>query len=371
MSSAETIEELPDIDGDNPPRLTRILTGHDKPQADFLDALNGGRMPHAWLLTGPKGVGKASFAYLAARLVLSKSAASAQSPSLVMSPALESDDAHLLEEGAHPDLFVLKREYNPKTQKFRGDIPVEAARDLKQSFNLSAGRGGWRVAIIDSIDDMNKNGVNALLKLIEEPPEKCLFLIVCHNPGRVLDTIRSRCRMLPFNALDESDLQSIVHARMEGSDPNEVAASAFLAQGSAGYALMLCEAGGFDLYREMIGVLETAPQLDVEKLHGLAGRFGARAAPEQFSIFCFLLSGWLHRYVRFASTRTGFQPVFEGEEALVNRLLNDGLGVEPFVALWEKVEQDSRAVAALNLDKKQAVLEWMTGFANASRKRAV
>lgn len=365
MSSAETIEELPDIDGDNPPRLTRILTGHAKPQADFLAALNGGRMPHAWLLTGPKGVGKASFAYLAARLVLSGGSATA------MSPALESDDAHLVEEGAHPDLFVLKRDYNPKTQKFRGDIPAEAARDLRQSFNLSAGRGGWRVAIIDSIDELNRYGVNALLKLIEEPPEKCLFLIICHNPGRLLDTIRSRCRMLSFNALDENDLQSIVHGRLEGSDPNEVAASAFLAQGSAGYALMLSEEGGFDLYREMIGVLETAPQLDVEKLHGLAGRFGARAAPEQFAIFCFLLSGWLHRYVRFASTGAGFQPVFEGEEALVNRLLGDGLGVEPFVALWEKVEQDSRAVEALNLDKKQAVLEWMTGFADASRKRAV
>ena len=365
MSTAETIEELPDIDGDNPPRLTRILTGHAKPQADFLAALNGGRMPHAWLLTGPKGVGKASFAYLAARLVLSGGSATA------MSPALESDDAHLVEEGAHPDLFVLKRDYNPKTQKFRGDIPAEAARDLRQSFNLSAGRGGWRVAIIDSIDELNKYGVNALLKLIEEPPEKCLFLIICHNPGRLLDTIRSRCRMLSFNALDESDLQSIVHGRLEGSDPNEVAASAFLAQGSAGYALMLSEEGGFDLYREMIGVLETAPQLDVEKLHGLAGRFGARAAPEQFAIFCFLLSGWLHRYVRFASTGAGFQPVFEGEEALVNRLLGDGLGVEPFVALWEKVEQDSRAIDALNLDKKQAVLEWMTGFADASRKRAV
>ena len=365
MSIAETIEELPDIDGDNPPRLTRILTGHAKPQADFLAALNGGRMPHAWLLTGPKGVGKASFAYLAARLVLSGGSATA------MSPALESDDAHLVEEGAHPDLFVLKRDYNPKTQKFRGDIPAEAARDLRQSFNLSAGRGGWRVAIIDSIDELNRYGVNALLKLIEEPPEKCLFLVICHNPGRLLDTIRSRCRMLSFNALDESDLQSIVHGRLEGSDPNEVAASAFLAQGSAGYALMLSEEGGFDLYREMIGVLETAPQLDVEKLHGLAGRFGARAAPEQFAIFCFLLSGWLHRYVRFASTGAGFQPVFEGEEALVNRLLGDGLGVEPFVALWEKVEQDSRAVEALNLDKKQAVLEWMTGFADANRKRAV
>jgi DNA polymerase-3 subunit delta' len=365
MSSAEPIEELPDIDGDTPPRLTRRLTGHAKPQEDFLAALNGGRMPHAWLLTGPKGVGKASFAYLAARLVLSGGAATA------MSPAIESDDAHLVEEASHPDLFVLKRDYNPKTQKFRSDIPAEAARDLRQSFNLSAGRGGWRVAIIDSIDELNKYGVNSLLKLIEEPPEKCLFLIVCHNPGRVLDTIRSRCRMLSFNALDEGDLQAIVHGRLEGSDPNEVAASAFLAQGSAGYALMLSEEGGFDLYREMVGVLETAPQLDVEMLHGLAGRFGARAAPEQFSIFCFLLSGWLHRYVRSASTNTGFQPVFEGEEALVNRLLSYGLGVEPFVALWEKVEQDSRAIAALNLDKKQAVLEWITGFADISRKKAV
>mgnify|MGYP001269561948 CR=1 FL=1 len=363
MSSAKTIEELPDIDGDSPPRLTRVLKGHAKPQADFLAALTSARMPHAWLLAGPKGVGKASFAYLAARLILSGALASA------MSPAPESDDAHLVEEGTHPDLFVLRREYNRNTQKFRGDIPVDAARDLKQSFNLSAGRGGWRVAIIDSIDDMNKNGVNALLKLIEEPPEKCLFLIVCHNPGRVLDTIRSRCRMLSFNSLDEGDLQSILHERLEGSDPDEVAASAFLGQGSAGYALMLCEEGGFDLYRDMVGLLETAPQLDVEKLHALAGRFGPRAASEQFAIFCFLLSGWLHRYVRFASTGAGFQPVFEGEEALVNRLLKDGLGVEPFVALWEKVEQDSRAVNALNLDKKQAVMEWMTGFADASRKR--
>ena len=364
MSSAETIEELPDIDGDNPPRLTRALVGHQSQQESFLDALNGGRMPHAWLLTGPKGVGKASFAYLAARAVLS--GGNIQS----LSPALENSEAHLVEEGSHPDLFILKREYNQKTQKFRGDIPVDVAREMKQSFNLSAGRGGWRVAIIDSIDDMNKNGVNALLKLIEEPPEKCLFLIVCHNPGRVLDTIRSRCRMLAFNALNEADLQDIVQGRLEGTDPNEVAASAFLAQGSAGYALMLCEEGGFDLYREMVGVLEIAPRLDVEKLHALAGRFGTRASPEQFSMFCFLLGGWLHRYVRCAATGAEFQPVFEGELELVNRLLTTQIGVEPFVTLWEKVERDSRSVDALNLDKKQAVLEWMTGFADASRQKA-
>ena len=370
MSSAETIEALPDIDGDYPPSLTRTLIGHEQQQADFLDAFNGGRMPHAWLLTGPKGVGKASFAYLAARLVLSGhllAQRSSDEATKAMSQAIENEETHLVEEAAHPDLHVLRREYNPKTQKFRSEIPVESARDLIQFFNLSAGRNGWRVAVIDSIDEMNKNGVNALLKLIEEPPSKCLFLIVCHNPGRLLDTIRSRCRSLAFNALSEPDLQAIVHGRMGDSDPNEVAASAFLAQGSAGYALTLCAEGGFELYRDMVGVLETAPRLDVEKLHALAGRFSARGAPEQFSMFCFLLSGWLHRYVRSVAVGEAFQPVFEGETELVARLPQHQTGLEPFVALWEKVERDSRTVNALNLDKKQAVMEWLNGFAHAIR----
>jgi len=114
---------------------------------------------------------------------------------------------------------------------------------MKQSFTLSAGRGGWRVAIIDSIDDMNKNGVNALLKLIEEPPEKCLFLIVCHNPGGFWIPYARAVACCRLMRSDESRFAaSIVQTRLR-SDPNEVAASAFLAEGSAGYALMLAEHG--------------------------------------------------------------------------------------------------------------------------------
>jgi len=361
MSAADSIEELPDIDGDHPPRLTRALVGHDGPQHIFLDAKNGTRMPHAWLLCGPKGVGKASFAYLAARAVLSPGSAAA------LSPAIENDESHLIEEGAHPDLFVLQRRYNEKTGKFRGDIPVDDARALKQSFGLSAGRGGWRVAIIDSIDDMNKNGVNALLKLIEEPPEKCLFLIVCHRPGRVLDTIRSRCRTLSFNALSEAELQQIVHSRLEGVDPTEAAAASFLADGSAGYALSLAALGGFELYREMVGVLETVPQLNIEKLHDLASRFGARAEPAQFDLFCYVFGGWLHRLARSAATGEAFQPVFDGEAELVNRLIAGQLDLAGLGALWEKVGHETHLVQSLNLDKKQAIIEWFSGVAKLAR----
>ncbi len=357
MSAADSLDEIPDIDGDHPPRLTRALVGHAAQQQTFLSAMNGKRMPHAWLLTGPKGVGKASFAYLAARAALSSGVTQA------LSPAQETAESHLIEEASHPDLFILQRRYNEKTGKFRGDIPVDDARALKQSFGLSAGRGGWRVAVIDSIDDMNKNGVNALLKLIEEPPEKCLFLIVCHQPGRVLDTIRSRCRTLAFNALSEPELQQIVHHRLNSVDPNEAAAASFLADGSAGYALSLAALGGFELYREMVGVLETAPRTNIEKLHDLASRFGARAEPAQFDLFCYLFSGWLHRLARCAATGEVFQPVFEGEAELVNRLIAGQLDLAGLVSLWEKVGKDAHLVQSLNLDKKQAVIEWVSGFA--------
>lgn len=365
MSAADSIDDIPDIDGEHPPRLSRVLVGHQSQQADFLAALTGSRMPHAWLLCGPKGVGKANFAYLAARAVL------AEEPVSTLSPAVTGSASHLIEENAHPDMFVLQRRYNDKTGKFRGDIPVDDARALKQSFSLSAGRGGWRVAIIDSIDDMNKNGANALLKLIEEPPEKSLFLIIAHQPGRVLDTIKSRCRMLTFNALSEPELQQIVQGKLATIDPNEAAAASFLANGSAGYALSLAALGGFDLYREMVGVLETVPRTNIEKLHDLASRFGARAEPQLFDLFCYLLSGWLHRLARSLSTGEAFQPVFEGEAELVNRLIAAQIDLAALLALWEKVGRDANLVQALNLDKKQAVLEWVADIANIAAGKAV
>lgn len=367
MSQAEITEPLPDVDGDHPPRYTRALIGHERAQSDFLDALQGNRLPHAWLLSGPEGIGKASFAYMVARALLSS-----ESPQAIqsLSPVSDTPETRLIENSVHPDLYVLNRRYNVKTEKFRGDISVEDTREMKRAFGLSASRGGWRIAIIDSIDEMNKSGVNALLKLIEEPPEKCLFLIVCHNPGRVLDTIRSRCRQLAFGALNEGELQQIISGRLDTVDENEAAAAAFLAEGSAGRALMLAEMGGFDLYRDMVGVLEGLPQLDIEALHGLAGRFGARSEPESFRLFCYLFSGWLHRVVRAASTGQEFQPVFQGEAELVHRLVSGDLPLESALSLWEKVQHQVRQVEGLNLDKKQAIMEWFASLADITQTKS-
>ena len=353
-SQIDTSDEFPDIDGDQAPRFTKALIGHHAARQTMVQACEGARFPHAWLLSGPKGVGKASFAYLLARALMS-----AKRPQDMGDfwQAHDSADGHLVETDAHPDMFVLKRRYNDKTEKFYADIQSDDVRELKKSFSLSASRSGWRIAIVDSIDDMNKFGVNGLLKLLEEPPEKCLFFIICHNPGRLLDTIKSRCRSLNFNALTTEELTQLITQQSASIAPNEAAAAAYLAAGSAGRALTLVEHGGMDLYRDMIDVLVGLPNPDIERLHALASRFGARAAPESFEVFCYLVSNWLYRLIHGRATGAYPQPVFEGEGELIARI-GPQMALEPATRLWEKVNQEARQVVALNLDKKQAVLGW-------------
>ncbi len=363
MKQADQIDELPDIDGDSPPRLTRALVGHGAAVQAFTNACQSGRMPHAWLITGSKGVGKASFAYLAAKALMNAASPEAIDP---LWQAEDSQDTHLIETDAHPDMFVLKRRFNEKTDKFFADIPAENVRDLKKSFSLSAARGGWRVAIVDSIDELNKFGVNSLLKLLEEPPQKSIFFIVCHNPGRLLDTIKSRCRSLHFNTLSNDELVGLIAQRSAGIDPNEAAAAAYLAQGSAGRAFELVEHGGMDLYRDLIDVLVGLPNPDIEKLHALASRFGARAAPATFDVFCYLFSNWLYRVIHGRATGQYYPPVFEGEAELIARI-GPQMALEPASRLWEKMSQETRQIVALNLDKKQAVLGWVDALSDLTR----
>ncbi len=363
-SQIDSNDEFPDIDGDQAPRFTKALIGHHAVCQVMQQASEGQRFPHAWLLSGPKGVGKASFAYLLARALMA-----AKNPHDMGDfwRAQDSADGHLVETDSHPDMFVLKRRFNEKTEKFYSDIPSEDVRELKKSFSLSASRSGWRIAIIDSIDEMNKFGVNGLLKLLEEPPEKCLFFIICHNPGRLLDTIKSRCRSLNFSSLTNEELVSLINQQSGAINPSEAAAAAYLAAGSAGRALNLVEHGGMDLYRDMIDVLVGLPSPDIERLHALASRFGTRSAPESFEVFCYLFSNWLYRLIHGRATGAYPQPVFEGEAELIARI-GPQMALEPATRLWEKVNLNMRQIEALNLDKKQAVLDWFEALSDLVRK---
>src|SRR4051812_30844084 len=213
------------------------LFGHDSAVAAFRDALDSGRLHHAWLITGPEGVGKALFAAKAALRVL------AQGQGRVDSLGLDVPDDHpaarLVAAGSHPDLMRLERlpRENSATGELARSISVDQVRSLQRLFNTTASLSPWRVVIVDSIDDLERNAANALLKNLEEPPPTSLFLLVSHAPERLLPTIRSRCRPLRLSALDGDAMTSALRAALPEADEREIAELAEAGQGSPGRAL--------------------------------------------------------------------------------------------------------------------------------------
>ena len=215
MKRPAEIEAAPESDAaaDAPhPRHALRLIGHAAPEAELLAAYRSGRLPHAWLIGGPAGIGKATLAWRMARFVLANPDPSAPAVQGARDLAVDplSQAARLVEALAHPDFSLVRREWRPKEKNFATEIPVDAVRKATQLFQLAAGFGGWRVCIVDSADDLNRSSGNALLKLIEEPPDRSLFLIVAHRPGQVLPTIRSRCRKLRLEALSEDEIVETV-----------------------------------------------------------------------------------------------------------------------------------------------------------------
>ncbi len=191
------------------PRLTYSFAGHDAQEAMLAEAL-GARMHHAWLISGPKGLGKATLAYRFARVALGAKR-SGKRP-LDVDP--EGDIARKIAAQAHPDLFVLRRGYNERGRP-RREITVDDARELGHFFSLAPAQGGMRVAIIDAVDDLNRNAANAILKTLEEPPPRSVLLLVCHAPGAALATIRSRCRRLALKPLSDREVEKALAAKAD------------------------------------------------------------------------------------------------------------------------------------------------------------
>jgi DNA polymerase III subunit delta' len=344
-----------DDDADNAevlhPRETVELFGHADAERTLLESYQSGRIPHAWLIGGLAGIGKATLAYRMARFVLAHPDPGAKAVQKTETLAVDPDNpvARRIAVQSQGDLLVLQRTINDNTGKLYTVIRVEDVRRTISFFGSTAGEGGWRVCIVDTADELQyPQGSNALLKVLEEPPPRALFLLVSSSPGRLLTTIRSRCRRLALRPLDAEDVARAAASALgrKASDPEIKEASA-AAEGSVGRALNLLDGSGLALRQKVLDLLAQLPQPDPRALHALGDALGGNE-PRTLTAFMDIVNGWLS-----------------------TRLADDAKEAPRMARLaqaWEKINRAARDTDTFNLERKPLVFAVFGVLAEAERR---
>ncbi len=346
------------FDGAPHPRETNALFGHGAAEFDLLDAYRRNRLAQAWIVGGLEGIGKATLAWRFARFLLAfpDPAAPAVQQATTLAVAPDHPAARRIATLALADVSLLRRGWNEKDKKHRTEIRVDEVREASRAFRQASGTGGWRVCIIDSADDLNRNAANALLKLIEEPPERALFLLVAHQPGRILPTIRSRCRKLLLGALTQDEIVGAVAALgppWSDRPPAEIAAAAARAEGSVRETLRLLSGEAMAFDATVARLFERLPQVDWFGVHMLADKLNGRDNEAAYEAFMRALEHHVDRRVRGLSQR-GAGP---------GRLIG-------YARAWEDIQSLARETEVLNFDKKAMLLSVFDRLAEAERQAA-
>jgi DNA polymerase-3 subunit delta' len=331
------------------PRETLALFGHAEAEQTLLDSYKSGRIPHAWLIGGPPGIGKATLAYRLARFVLAHPDPKAPAVQKAGSLAVDTDNpvARRIAAQAQGDLLVLERTVNEQTGKLYTVIRVDDVRRTVSFFGSTAGEGGWRIAIVDAVDDLQREGANALLKILEEPPQRTLLLLISHAPGRELPTIRSRCRRLLLRPLDAADVARAVAASSgRDADEAEVREASAAADGSVARALALLDGPALALRQRVLELFGQLPQPDPRALHALGDALGG-SEPQTLAAFMDMVNGWLS--ARLAADARDLKRMARLAQA------------------WDKVNRAARDVETYNLERKPLVFAVFGALAEAAR----
>ncbi|HEY2179833.1 MAG TPA: DNA polymerase III subunit delta' [Caulobacteraceae bacterium] len=309
------------------PRDSHELLGAERAEQSFLDAMARGRLHHAWLIVGPVGVGKATFAYRAARRLLGAAPASAHG---LLGASPDDPVSRLITARAHPDLLALQ--LDPEDGKSRKQIPVEEARGLPEFFAKTPAIAPWRVAIVDTADDLNPHGANAVLKILEEPPERGIIFLISHRPGALLPTIRSRCRMLRLTAPDEGETAAWLHEKA-GSGADEARRLSAMAGGAPGRAWRLAGLDALAADEAAGDILASLPSPDPAAMLALAEGFRGAEGAERFALLFERLAERVH--------------AMAAERALAG----EGEGLEGWAEAYETLIDLPRAAEGVNLDR--------------------
>ncbi|MCA0424672.1 MAG: DNA polymerase III subunit delta' [Proteobacteria bacterium] len=350
------VSDVPEVDrlANAPhPREMLSLIGHEAAEREFLDAYRAGRLHHAWLIGGPEGIGKATLAYRIARFLLAHP--DPGHPDVQRASSLHVSErhpvSHQIAASAHPDLSVIRRAYDPQRKSVPTEISADFARKGLDVFNKTAAGGGYRIAIVDACDDLNSHSANALLKTLEEPPQRGLFLLVAHQPRRVMATIRSRCRTLPVRELASDEVLTITRALPAlvdtARDLHDRAAA--LSDGSVRQALAMLDPKRLAFNDRLVALLAEMDRAERGAFDLVAEATAGRDGEAAFEQFCTLLQRWLHQRLH----REG----------------GPGAGAFEVAELWSDFEGQRREVDIYNLDRRPLVVATLRRCAEIAKLR--
>lgn len=348
-------------DGLPEPRHNPDLSGHQDQEATLLSLYQAGRLPHALILTGPEGIGKATLAFRFARFLLSEGGKAAEAgdslfgddspPATTMSISPDHPVFQRVASSGHSDMMTIERPFDEKRGRYKDEIPIEQVRKVTPFLRKTAGEGGWRIVIVDGADTMNRNGQNAILKILEEPPKQTLLMLVTHRLGAMLPTIRSRCHVLTMNRLSPDIIEGLIRKEAPDISQNDLDIVMRLAEGSIGRAQRLLQEDGISLYQQLDTLLANDAKINYAEIHKLAdqlGRYGNETAYDNFvSLIQLKISNLVHDLAKKGQPTTA---------------------LKSWVLLSDDLKHHFLKFDAANLDKRQAVLGAFDLF--DKRKRA-
>jgi DNA polymerase-3 subunit delta' len=366
MADPNEVPEPDRLDGAPHPRETLDLFGQQKAEAEFLDVFASGRLHHGWLITGPRGIGKATFAWKLARFLLATPPD--EGDGLFGAPppptSLDIDHEHPVARRtralSEPGLFLLRRggagsteseqQKNYEDGRFSDDIRVGGVRKMANFFALSAAEGGRRVVIVDAMDEMNTQAANALLKMLEEPPARATMLLISHQPARLLPTIRSRCRTLRLAPLGAEDMQAALAQADIHLAPGEIEPLTILSEGSVGTAIRLHFQGGVSLYADILSVLGRDGLLDRPRLLQLAESCGGKGKEDRLALVLTLVDTVAARLARAGVMGPPPVEIVPGEAEALMRLSPDAARARDWAQAVQVAGDRARHARSVNVD---------------------
>lgn len=360
----DSFDEASEIDtGLQHPRYMQICLGHTAQEQKLIQLAQGGQMPHALVLSGPKGIGKATMAYRLARFMFKRGLADPAQDALFDAPKpmpetleISSEDGVFkrIASGGHPDFMSVERAYDATKNKYKSGVDIEEIRKIEPFLRRTAAEGGWRIVIVDDADTMNTNAQNALLKILEEPPKNVLLILVVHRMGALIPTIRSRVQIVNFTPLTAADVQSLLALNGLEYTAQEFDVLYNLCGGSIGRALSYIEEGGLESLGQILEVFESYPHWPWPRIHMLAEELARKGNENAYDGFAALFEWLMSELLTTKARGREINSAALQKPALQTLLKKTPL--DQLVKICDNLQSHFARINKANLDKRQGVL---------------